>query len=153
MGAPALEADKACALQACHRPHRTLVSVTLGAIYHGARRSFSALASLAMGDNGRSWMAVFSTMGKNVSFDDRKTTAAQCPLYPPLLRALQGPLCLEGLRPTTLLEVRPLSALTESVPGPRLGASQRPWGWGFSYPQMRKLRPREADTGWGRTRI
>ena len=67
---------------ACHRPHRTLVSVTLGAIYHGARRSFSALASLAMGDNGRSWTAVFSTMGKNVSFDDRKTTAAQCPLYP-----------------------------------------------------------------------
>ena len=72
---------------------------------------------------------------------------------PPPLRALQGPLCLGGLRPTTLLEARPLPALTESVPGPRLGASQRPWGWGFSYPQMRKLRHREADTGWGRTRI
>lgn len=46
-----------------------------------------------------------------------------------------------------------MSALTEYVPGPRLGALQRPWGW-VSYAQKRKLRHREADTvqgNWGMT--
>lgn len=85
-------------------PLRPAVCDTGNQVLWGLERSLSALASPAMGDSGRSRPAIFSTMGENAWIDDRKATAALCPLYPPFLRALPGPLCLGGLRPTTLSE-------------------------------------------------
>lgn len=61
-----------------------------------------------------------------------------------LLRSLNGPLCLWGLWPLTLLLAKPVLALTEDIPGPGLGVLQ--WPLEVGYPQIRTLRHGEADS-------